>query len=543
MFKTISSGRLILLAAIAVSTIILSALVVIMQLRTRELEHAVGETVSLSGIIAEQTTRSLQNVDMALRIALDRLEEAERQGIPLDDAAIHTMLQSRTASMPHLLGLFIVDAQGNVVNSSLSFPASRTLVTDREYFKQHKEGKGIDMLVGAPVMGRTTNAWTMHISRRIQNLNGEFGGVVAAALDLDYFETLYGSIKLDYVSPISLQLDDGTLVARQPHDESLMGKKLPLPDVHLSGAEHIDPVVIRTGGEESGTTTYRHISEFPMVLAVGNRDWEALSGWRESAQIIVADAVLAAILVLLATVPLLREQRRAEQRLQSSHQQLRALAASLQAIREEERTSIARELHDELGQHLLRLRMDLSWLAGRLKELSPPLHEKVEGMKQFVEGTVDTVRRVTTRLRPPVLDDLGLVAAMRWQLKEFEQNTGIAVALSVDVNSTALDQGVSTHLFRILQESLTNVARHAEATQVEVTLAQTGASLRLEVRDNGRGTEVGADRTTGSHGLIGIRERALMLGGQLEIVSSPDAGFALSVRIPLVAPELQGEKS
>lgn len=541
--KAISFGRLTILAAIAMSTIILAALLVIMQLRVRELEHAVGETVSLSGIIAEQTTRSLQSVDMALRIALARLDEAERQGIPLDDAAIHAMLQSRVASMPHLIALFIVDAEGNAVNSSRSFPTPRTQVTDREYFKQQKEGKGVGMHVGAPVMGRTTHTWTLHISRRIQKLNGEFGGVVAAALDLGYFETLYGSIKLDYVSPISLQLDDGTLVARQPHDESLMGKKLPLPDVHLSGAKYIDPVVIRTEGEDSGTTTYRHISEFPLVLAVGNRDREALAGWRESTQIIVADAFLAAILVLLATVPLLREQRRAEQRLQSSHQQLRALAASLQAIREEERTSIARELHDELGQHLLRLRMDLSWLAGRLKELSPPLHEKVEGMKQFVEGTVDTVRRVTTRLRPPVLDDLGLVAATRWQLKEFEQNTGIAVALSVNVNSAALNQEVSTHLFRILQESLTNVARHAEATQVEVTLAQTGASLRLEVRDNGRGTEVGADRTAGSHGLIGIRERVLMLGGQLEIVSSPGAGFVLSVRIPLVAPEPQGEKN
>ncbi len=541
--KFLNFGRMTILAAIAVLTIILSALLVITQLRARELEHAVGETISLSGIIAEQTTRSLQSVDMALRIALARLDEAERQGIPLDDAAIHAMLQSRAASMPHLIALFIVDAEGNAVNSSRSFPTPRTQVIDREYFKRQKEGNGVDMHVGAPVMGRTTHVWTLHISRRIQKLNGEFGGVVAAALDLGYFETLYGSIKLDYVSPISLQLDDGTLVARQPHDESLMGKKLPLPEVHLHGAPHVDPITIRSDGEEPGNTTFRHISEFPLVLAVGNRDREALTDWRESARIIVADAILAVILVLLATVPLLREQRRAEQRLQVSHQQLRALAASLQTIREEERTAIARELHDELGQHLLRLRMDLSWLGGRLKELSPPLHEKVEGMKQFVEGTVDTVRRVTTRLRPPVLDDLGLAEATRWQLTEFEKSSGIAVVLSIDIDSAALDQKLATHLFRILQESLTNVARHAEATQVEVMLVQTGASLRLEVRDNGCGTEVGADRTAGSHGLIGIRERVLMLGGQLEVVSSPGAGFTLSVHIPLTAPEPLGDKS
>jgi signal transduction histidine kinase len=430
-----------------------------------------------------------------------------------------------------------------MVNTSREFPASRLQLADRAYFLKQKEGKGADMYVGTPAKSRSNQEWTLHISRRIQKLNGEFGGVVAAALDLSYFESLYGSVKLDYVSPISLQLDDGTLVVRQPREESLIGKKLPLPVAHLDGTEHGDLLTVRTEGEDPGTTTYRHISDFPLVLAVGNRDQAALTGWRESAQIIVADASLAAILVLLAAFFLLREQRRAEQQARASHQQLRELAASLQTIREEERTSIARELHDELGQQLLRLRMDLSWLSGRIKTLSAPLHEKVEGMKQFIEGTVDTVRRLTTRLRPPVLDDLGLADAMRWQVDEFSKNSGIAVTASFDVNSAALDPQVATHLFRILQESLTNIARHAEATQVVVTLAKTATGLRLEVSDNGRGIDIGADRTAGSHGLIGVRERALMLGGQVDIVSFPDAGFALGVDIPLAAPELSGEKN
>ena len=218
----------------------------------------------------------------------------------------------------------------------------------------------------------------------------------------------------------------------------------------------------------------------------------------------------------------------------------------MQTIREEERTSIARELHDELGQQLLRLRMDLSWLSGRIKDLSSPLHEKVVDMKQFIEGTVETVRRVTTRLRPPVLDDLGLVEAMRWQVAEFEKNTGIAMTATFAVDSPMIDPQMSTHLFRILQEALTNIARHAEATQVEVTLNQSGTELQLEIEDNGHGTKVGADRTAGSHGLIGIRERVLMLGGKMEIISAPEAGFILNVRIPvqpLAAPEASGEQN
>jgi signal transduction histidine kinase len=543
MFKSIRSHRLTILSVIAVTIIALSTLLLLMQLRARELEHAVGETVSLSGIIAEQTTRSLQSVDMALRIALDRLEEAERQGISLDDAAIHAMLKSRIASMPHILALFIVDADGVAVNSTRDFPTSRTPVTDREYFKKQKEGKGPDMHVGAPVMGRTTHEWTLHISRRIRKLNGEFGGVVAAALDLKYFESLYGSVKLDYVSPISLQLDDGTLVVRQPHEEALIGQRLPLPAVHLSGAKHIDPLTVRTEGEAAGNTTYRHINDFPLVLAVGNSDQAALTGWRESASIIVADAGLASILVLLATFLLVRAQHGAERKLRESHQQLRELAASLQTIREEERTSIAREIHDELGQQLLRLRMDLSWLSGRIEDLSPPLHAKVLDMKHFIEGTVATVRRVTTRLRPPVLDDLGLAEAMRWQVAEFEKNTGIEVASSFNVGDTALAPKVATHLFRILQEALTNIGRHAEATHVDVTLEQSATDLRLEIRDNGQGKKVGAGGTAGSHGLVGIRERALMLGGQVEITSYPGAGFAINVTIPLAAPEPSGEQN
>jgi PAS domain S-box-containing protein len=669
MSVAIRPARLILLSAIAVSTIALSTILLLSQLRTRELVHAEGETVSLSNIIAEQMTRSLQSVDMALRIAQDRLIEAERQGVSLDDSAIHAMLKSRVASMPHLIALFVVDSDGRAVNSSRNFPFPPIPVADRAYFEKLKAGEGGEIHIGTPTRNRVDEKWTLHLARRIRKLNGEFGGVIGAAIDLDYLETLYGTIKLDFVSPISLYLDDGTLVVRHPHEESLIGKKSLLPALPISGEKGFEPVTVRDSGEAPGITTFRSISEFPMVLAVGNRDWDALNGWRDSAEIIIADAVLAAILVLLATLLLLREQRReaklatealesgerlkamveaamdaivtidinqrivlfnpaaermfgysaaemhgrsiesllperfrikhqanitgfmqsgvksrmknsgmailglradgtefpvestisqmkigeqmfftailrdigerrrAENRLRDSHQQLRDLAASLQTIREVERTSIARELHDELGQQLLRLRMDLSWLSSRIKDLSPVLHEKVMDMKHFIEGTVNAVRSVTTRLRPPVLDDLGLVEAMRWQLGEFERNTGIAVAASISVDDLLLDQNVATQFFRILQESLTNVARHAEASQVNVLFEPTDAGLHLEVRDNGRGAELSDGSVGAGHGLVGIRERVLMIDGKMEISSGARGGFAINIIVPDVAPK------
>lgn len=229
------------------------------------------------------------------------------------------------------------------------------------------------------------------------------------------------------------------------------------------------------------------------------------------------------------------DRRRAEVELRESHRQLRELASSLQAVREEERTSIARELHDELGQQLLRLRMDLSWLSGRIKDLPPVVQKKVADMKQFIAGTVDTLRRVTTRLRPPMLDELGLAEAARWQLEDFSSRTGIAVISDIDVSDETLEERTSINVFRMLQESLTNVARHSGADKVEVTLAQRSATLILEVHDNGRGMDPGKGQEMG-HGLVGIRERSLLLGGQMEIDATPETGFSLKICIPLVKP-------
>jgi signal transduction histidine kinase len=199
-------------------------------------------------------------------------------------------------------------------------------------------------------------------------------------------------------------------------------------------------------------------------------------------------------------------------------------------------------LHDELGQQLLRLRMDLSWLSGRIKDLAPAVQEKVADMKQFVAGTVDTLRRVTTRLRPPLLDDLGLAEAARWQLDEFSERNGIAVVATIDINGDSLDERTSINVFRILQESLTNVARHAGATRIDVTLRTRDHDLVYEIRDNGQGREQGHRQVFG-HGLVGIRERILLLGGRMEIESSPGQGFSLRIGIPLDTTVAPGVKT
>jgi len=244
-------------------------------------------------------------------------------------------------------------------------------------------------------------------------------------------------------------------------------------------------------------------------------------------------------LELHGTVQDISERKQSEDALRESHCQLRELTSSLQTVREQERTALARELHDELGQQLLRLRMDLSWLASRTKDHAQALHEKVEGMKHFIDGSVDSLRHLTTELRLPLLDDLGLAAAALWVVNDFSKLTGIEVGSNIAIDNMVLDEQVTINVFRILQESLTNVARHSRAKRVFVALTRVEEGLVLEIRDNGHGTELPNKPKLG-HGLVGIRERVLLLGGVMEIASANGEGFAIHVRIPVATYELSG---
>ncbi|HEU5169644.1 MAG TPA: histidine kinase [Gemmatimonadales bacterium] len=224
--------------------------------------------------------------------------------------------------------------------------------------------------------------------------------------------------------------------------------------------------------------------------------------------------------------------RTAEDGVRRSREELRALAARLQSVREDERTRISREVHDELGQALTGLRLDLSWLKSRLRD-RPDLAERVQSVVTRIDGTIDAVRRIATELRPSVLDHLGLVAAVEWQAQEFEKRTGTVVRLQVTSAHPAVDDARATTVFRILQESLTNVARHAGASRVDITLALGPAEVSLRVVDDGRGISEAERTGLRSLGLVGIRERAIACSGECTIEGFPGQGTTVTARIPL----------
>ncbi len=226
------------------------------------------------------------------------------------------------------------------------------------------------------------------------------------------------------------------------------------------------------------------------------------------------------------------ERRRMENELRESREQLRALAAHVEQVREEERVRIAREIHDELGQSLTCMGMDLAFLERQLTAADAKAKERIAALNELVRETIQTVRRISAELRPSILDDLGLAAALDWLAHDFEERTGIHCRVT-SPEEIPISAERATTVFRICQEALTNVARHSSAKQVEIQVSHGGNRLDLRVCDDGRGISTDEVQRPGSLGLLGMRERAGLLGGSMEVRGEPGKGTTVVLSLPM----------
>ncbi len=236
----------------------------------------------------------------------------------------------------------------------------------------------------------------------------------------------------------------------------------------------------------------------------------------------------------LSVIRDLTDRIKAEKELAASYDAIRKLSGHIQDIREEERTNMAREIHDELGQQLTVLKMDVSWLKKRMIASEEPVKQKLNDLIVMLDETVKTVRRISSELRPSLLDDLGLVAAMEWQLGEFEKRSEIVTHFVHPQKELVLPDTIKTALFRILQESLTNVARHSGATSVNVTIELRDNTLSVCINDNGKGFDKDKIAEKRTLGILGMRERIAMIGGVYEIKSQPSEGTEVKVQLSLI---------
>ncbi len=247
---------------------------------------------------------------------------------------------------------------------------------------------------------------------------------------------------------------------------------------------------------------------------------------------------------LLGTGIDISDRKNAENILRESSEQLRHLSAHLQNIREEERIDIAREIHDELGQQLTVLKMDISWLKKKIVSKDEKVEQKMNDLMEVIDNTVKTVRKISSDLRPSMLDDLGLVAALEWHCQEFEKRSGIKTKFDAGKLAESGPQGSvggrlelpvesTTAMYRIFQESLTNVARHAEATKVDASLKVTKGQLQMQISDNGKGFSVNGIQNKKTLGILGMRERVYIMNGEYTIESIPGKGTTVKVTIPV----------
>ncbi|WP_018610587.1 PAS domain S-box protein [Uliginosibacterium gangwonense] len=666
-WKTRPAYAVGVLATLTISAIVISTAFWLWDLRKRELAHASLEAVSVTRMFMEATEQSLDSTDVLLKSVQERLQHPYGRQLALDSAPIHLLLNTRVFGVRHLNSLFIVDANGIVVNSSREIPQTKLSVADRDYFKALAHQKDDTLYIDKPVMSRKSQEWTLHIARRFSDPDGNFKGAIVAGMNTPYIEDLYALLKLDYVRPVALYLIDGTLVASQPRRDTVLGQRAP-EIVSMKLPVQRNEVVFGRHRNEKGleeSFALGRVYGFPFLISVTNEQGEALASWRETAipialgasliilfiaavatflmkelvreeglaralneaneryhQTVVSmmDAIIAvdeSFRVLLfnpaaeqmlglkaqdvlghalpASLPaqlheifrqlaqnaeseldlqpqiighradgtefpiestvsyaliggrpqltaVLRdvtEQRRTEYQLREVNQQLRGLSVSLQEVREQERTRIAHELHDELGQQLTGLKLDLSWLSRRTKEDRPVSATKVDEMRGMLDVAIASVRRISTELRPPVLDDLGFGDAVAWQAREFAKRSDLAIELELEAARQVTDEATATALYRIVQESLTNIMRHAQASRVVIRLTAEDGQLVLCIHDDGKG--VNLEQPSHGFGLVSMRERANALGGQFCITSQPGDGTRVEVTLPLDSTCIQEE--
>ena len=277
----------------------------------------------------------------------------------------------------------------------------------------------------------------------------------------------------------------------------------------------------------------------PAALRAGVWSGETAFLSRDGREIPVSQVILAHLsrsgqVEYLSTIARdITERKQAEEDLRKSRGELRALAAHLESVREEERSTIAKEAHDELGQGMAGLKFDLAWMASRLPEAPPALRDKAREMSGQLDAMISVVRRLTEELRPSLLDTLGLVEAIEWQGQEFQARTGIECVVTAAEELPLLEGPQVTALFRICQEALMNVARHAQASRVRIRLEEEADQLVLAVEDNGRGITDEEIVRGSSLGLLRMRERALLLNGELIVTGRPGVGTTVQVRATL----------
>lgn len=544
--------------------------VVLWDLRTQERNEALElrrQLESFAQIGAQAMLSSIRTTDLLL---LDLRDEWR-----LDPVGFEALVRrrQREADLGGGFEITVLDAEGRLVYSTVHGARLGEDLGDRPHFRKLRDAGVDELVVGEPMrsrLGARTGEWMVSRARRLHTTDGSFGGVIVMSVSPDYLLRIFEPIEFGEGDSVSVFRDDGTLLLRASvrnggttggaarltvdHPADRSEQAIVASDFFAAAA---DTSYLRyRSGFDGIERVYanRPVGLYPLRLTIGR----ALGNIERAAQLLRQRYLLAgagaSLLGLAAVYWLLltrftRERalaqrtedvarlERSEARLSASQRSLRELSSRQLALKEAERKRVAQEVHDELGQRLTVLRMELSMLA-RAVAADPArlLPERIEALKTDIDEALTITRDIAGRLRPATLD-IGLALATEGLVEEFGACLEIPVELDNRLpESLELDEQRSTAAFRIVQEALTNAARHAGATHVLVRLEVEDDELCIRVIDDGRGFVAPTEGESGSLGLSGMRERAVALGGRIDIVSTPGQGSTIHACIPLTGP-------
>jgi PAS domain S-box-containing protein len=781
------SPRHVVAAGVAIfATIVVGSLLISYLLRQDALRAGLIQSENLATLLAEHAVVGIESTDHVLSDMAGDLGDSKSAIQIGRNLALHDYLMSHLHGMRHIRSYIVNDNKGQLAGSTLAYPPPAQYSGDLDFFRVHEKSPESGLFIDHPIKGRTSNVWLVRASRRITGPAGEFQGVITAGIDIDYFQSFYGSLKLGNGSTLALLHTDGTVLAVYPKDESLLGQ--PAPHLLLEGNGNSRPAT-----HETALVTIKGLGTYPLAIAVSMSKASVYGSWWARSKVLFAGALFTGLIGMLSMLwfakhlrreveldqslhlaeenyqaltdqplagvakvdaktgkylavndrlcaitgytsqelltktlydvthpddkestkqylngikdgpgnspltfnkryvhkdgrtvhtvisshcvvnsetgvveriglvqdvtasvvqnQLLKEQEsrlsviihnsmdaiitigqdqsilifntaaevmfgylakdalhmplskliphalrdahhahvqayahsggtarkmgsmmvlkglrsggeefpldasisratvegktymtvilrdlttqvQAQTELNRAKTELRELSIASQTAREEEKSRISRELHDELGQNLTALKMDLSWLQTHASVDTPARAERIRAMQGVLDSTVVATRRIAADLRPLMLDDLGLKAALEWLAQDFSNRAQVRCDLVVDDDVSDADTSVQSAVYRAVQECLTNVSRHAHATQVTIKVSTGLSAVNLQIHDNGIGISDQARNKRGSFGLIGMRERIYILGGKVLIESLPNEGTHITIDLP-----------
>ena len=583
------SFTLRLAASVLVINLFVIALVILSLYKSLQYyEERVSEnTRNLAQSLETNISAIIGKADIALGAVIDEAER-ELRGGSMSSSTLNAYIEHQCQRMPELDGIRMTDARGYTVYGTDVDPRHPAYNADRDYFARATSNHPAGLFISKPMFGRVAKKWVLNVSRRVNNPDGSFAGVAYAAIAVDSIQHLFASLNVGQDSSFVLRNSDLGIIARYPESQgsvNVIGEKQVSKElVALVQAGYQNGLYKTVSPIDSIERYYafRKFAEYPLYVTAGRAKSDYILAWRRDAQhFLVLTALFSLVTIFSSWLVFLRwraerlvedelrqhrdhleslvrmrtgqlEQRNLrlseeilerqkveaslqerEEELKRTLQMVRRLAQHMESVRENERKRIAREIHDDLGQMLTALRFELHGLRDRLAPDDTISLQKTDDMLTHIADSIQAVQRICADLRPQILDSLGLSEALDWQVQEFTKRTGIPCLFHKDSAALGrLGDACETVLFRIFQELLTNVARHAEATEVTVCIASQENGCFVEVKDNGKGITESEMASEYAFGLIGMRERIKMCGGEVTMHGAALCGTTVQLLIP-----------